>query len=256
VAGPKRTTDEGGVGCAIGDFDNDGDLDVFVPNYGHNQLYRRNADKTFTDVATALGVGVENHAVGSDWGDFDNDGDLDLSVMSYVGPVDAQQPMNALFRNDGSKGFVNILPKDSPLNAGDHGVQWVDVDRDGGLDLSLTRGYTSAGGHFLFRNVLPDAIKQRSLSVLVLDAEGHQTRFGSEVRLRDAGGRVLATRLVPAGGGYNSQRTGPVHFGVASLAPVTVEVTFMTRAGRRVQSVRNVAPAGYKHASLIVRESR
>lgn len=68
MTGPKRTVDEGGVGCAIGDFDNDGDLDVFVPNYGHNQLYRRNTDKTFTDVAGSVGVAVENHAVGADWG--------------------------------------------------------------------------------------------------------------------------------------------------------------------------------------------
>ena len=256
MTGPHRTTDEGGVGCAIGDYDNDGDLDIFVANYGHNQLYRRNADKTFTEVAKALGLDAENHAVGSDWGDFDNDGDLDLSVMSYVGPVDAQQPMNALFRNDGAKGFVNVLTKDSALNVGDHGVQFVDFDRDGGLDLSITRGYTTTGGHFLFRNTLPDADKRRSLSVLVLDSAGHQTRFGSEVRLRDASGRIVATRLVAAGGGYNAQGAGPVHFGLTSMAPVTVEVTFMTKAGRHVQTMRNVAPSDYYRKSLVIREKR
>lgn len=254
MTGPKRTTDEGGVGCAIGDFDNDGDLDVFVPNYGHNQLYRRNADKTFTDVAHDVGVGVENHAVGADWGDYDNDGDLDLSVMSYVGPVDAQQPMNALFRNDGAKGFVNVLTKDSPLNLGDHGTQFVDFDRDGGLDLNITRGYTTSGGHFLFRNTLPDAIKRRSLSVDVLDAAGHHTRFGSEVRIKDANGRTLATRLVPAGGGYNAQSAGPVHFGLTSMAPLNVEVTFMSKTGRKVQTTRNVSPAEYYGKSLVVRQ--
>lgn len=255
MTGPKRTPDEGGVGCAVGDYDNDGDLDLFVPNYGHNQLYRNNGDKTFTDVAATTGVGVENHAVGADWGDYDNDGDLDLSVMSYVGPVDAQQPMNALFRND-LKGFVNVLTKDSPLNLGDHGTQFVDFDSDGGLDLNITRGYTNSGGHFLFRNTLPDAIKARSLSVDVLDAAGHHTRFGSEVRLRDASGKVLATRLVPAGGGYNAQSAGPVHFGLAATGPVTVEVTFMSKTGRKVQTVRNVSPAAYRGKSLVVREGR
>jgi len=254
MTGPKRTADEGGVGCAVGDFDNDGDLDLFVPNYGHNQLYRRNADRTFTDVAVTSGVGVENHAVGADWGDYDNDGDLDLSVMSYVGPVDAQQPMNALFRNDGAKGFVNVLSADSPLNLGDHGVQFVDFDADGGLDLNITRGYTAKGGHFLFRNTLPDSVKRRSLSVMVLDAAGHQTRFGSEVRLRDAAGRVVATRLVPAGGGYNSQGAGPVHFGLTAMTPVAVEVTFMSKAGRQTQTVRNVSPADYYGKSLVVRQ--
>ena len=63
MTGPQRTKDEGGVGCAVGDYDNDGRLDIFVPNYGHNQLYRNNGDGTFTDVAK-LGVDVENHAVG------------------------------------------------------------------------------------------------------------------------------------------------------------------------------------------------
>ena len=76
--GPHATKEEGGVGCAVGDYDNDGRLDIFVPNYGHNQLYRNNGNGTFTDVAAKVGVGVENHAVGSDWGDYDNDGDLDL----------------------------------------------------------------------------------------------------------------------------------------------------------------------------------
>ena len=164
--------------------------------------------------------------------------------------------MNALFRNDGAKGFTNVLTRESSLNVGDHGVQFVDYDGDGGLDLSVTRGYTTRGGHFLFRNMLPDEAKKRSLSVTVLDAAGHHTRFGSEVRIRDGNGRVLATRLVPAGGGYNAQSAAPVHVGLASMAPVTVEVTFMTTTGRRTQSVRNVSPARYHGKSLIVRQSR
>ena len=255
MTGPHRTNDEGGVGCAVGDFDNDGDLDIFVPNYGENQLYRRNADKTFTDIAAEVGLAVENHAVGADWGDYDNDGDLDLSVMSYVGPVDAQQPMNALFRNDAGN-FVNVLTKDSPLNLGDHGVQFVDYDNDGGLDLNITRGYTTSGGHFLFRNTLPDEAKRRSLSVDVLDAAGHHTRFGSEVRLLDGNGRMIATRIVPTGGGYNAQSAAPVHFGLTSMSPVTVEVTFMTKTGRKTQTIRNVSPAGYHGKSLVVRRAK
>jgi hypothetical protein len=255
MTGPPRTTAEGGVGCAVGDFDNDGRLDIFVPNYGRNQLYRRNPDGTFTDVAARVGLAVENHAVGADWGDIDNDGDLDLSVMSYEGPPGQQVPTNALFRNDGAAGFVNVLARDSPLNAGDHGVQLVDYDSDGDLDLTLTDGYGPAGGHFVFRNDSGDDARSRSLSVLVLDAHGHHTRFGAEVRLFDESGRVLATRQVPTGGGYNTQRAAPVHFGLASLAPVTVEVTFMSRDGRRTQRVGAVRPADYSGRSIVVRQT-
>ena len=56
MAGPPRTKEEGGVGCAVGDYDNDGHLDIFVPNYGHNLLYRNNGNGTFTDVARTVGV--------------------------------------------------------------------------------------------------------------------------------------------------------------------------------------------------------
>jgi FG-GAP-like repeat/ASPIC and UnbV len=255
VAGPARTKEEGGVGCAVGDYDNDGRLDIFVPNYGHNQLYRNNGNGTFTDVAAKVGVGVENHAVGSDWGDYDNDGDLDLSVISYVGAPGAQEPLNALFRNDGAAGFVNVLTKDSPLNVADHASQFVDADGDGGIDLSVTDGYGPKGGHFLFRNTSPAAVKARSLSVLVLDAKGHHTRFGAEVRLRDASGRLLGTRQVLTGGGYNSQRAAPVHFGLARMQPVTVEVTFMSNSGRKVQTLRNVNPADHAGKSLVIRQA-
>jgi hypothetical protein len=256
MTGPARAKGEGGVGCAIGDYDNDGDLDIFAPNYGHNLLYRNNNDGTFSEVGKALGVGIENHAVGADWGDIDNDGDLDLSVISYEGAVGAQTPLNALFRNDGAAGFVNVLTKESPLNAADHGVQFVDYDNDGAIDLSVTDGYGPKGGHFVFRNQLPDAAKKRSLSVLVLDAKGHHTRFGAEVRLFDKAGRVLATRQVVTGGGYNSQRAAPVHFGLASLQPVRVEVTFMSKAGRRKQSVNNVNPADYYGKQVVIREPK
>jgi hypothetical protein len=256
VAGPTRTTAEGGVGCAVGDYDNDGDFDLFVANYGHNQLYRNNGNGTFTDVAASLGIANENHAVSADWGDYDNDGDLDLSVIAYEGASGAQTPLNALYRNDGAAGFVNVLTKDSPLNVADHSVQFVDYDGDGGLDLSVTDGYGPVGGHFLFRNTLPDADKRRSLSVLVLDANGHHTRFGAEVRLFDRAGTLLASRLVVAGGGYDAQRAAPVHVGLARRGAVTVEVTFMSRDGRHTQSVRNVEPARYRGRSLVIRERR
>ena len=255
LTGPTRTPDEGGVGCAVGDYDNDGDFDLFVSNYGRNQLYRNNGNGTFTDVAKALGVDVENHAVSAEWGDYDNDGDLDLSIMSYEGPPGAQTPKDTLFRNDGAAGFVSVIGKESPLNRGDHSAQFIDYDNDGGLDLSITDGYGPEGGTFLFHNTLPENARRRSLSVMVLDSKGHFTRFGAEVRLFDQSGKVLASRPVVTGGGYNVQRVAPVHFGLASLAPVTVEVTFMSKDGRKTQRVSHVRPSDRYRTPLVIRQA-
>jgi hypothetical protein len=256
MTGPVRTKDEGGVGCAIGDYDGDGDFDVFVANYGRNQLYRNDGDGRFTDVAQAVGLGAANRAVGADWGDYDNDGDLDLAVTAYTGASGAQKPATALYRNDGPNGFVDVLTGESPLRVGDHGVQFVDYDGDGALDLSFTDAYGPEGGHYLFRNALPRADRERSLSVRVLDADGRETRFGAEVRVYDARGRLLGARPVVTGGGYDSQRAAPVHFGLASRGAVRVDVTFMSPSGRRVQSVERVDPRRYLGRSLVVREAR
>lgn len=255
MTGPPRSSAEGGVGCAVGDYDNDGDFDLFVAAYGRNLLYRNEGQGRFAEVGESLGVGRVNRAVGADWGDYDNDGDLDLYVTAYEGPSGAQVPRSALFRNDGLKGFTDVLDPGSLLNAGDHGVQFVDYDGDGALDLSLTDAYGSEGGHFLFRNTLRAADRRRSLSVLVLDERGHHTRFGAEVRILDAQGKILGSRPVVTGGGYNSQRAAPVHFGLATESPLRVEVTFMSASGRRTQTVANVRPADFRRRSLIIREN-
>jgi hypothetical protein len=254
---PGRTKEEGGVGCAVGDYDNDGLLDIFEPTYGKNALWHNNGDGTFTDRAEKLGVGVENHAVGASWGDYDNDGLIDLSVMSYHGSTPTQVPADSLFHNDGASGFTNVIDANPLLNEGDHGVQWVDYNRDGALDLSVTHGYSAVGGHYVFRNDLPRAVGQRSLSVEVLDAKGRFTRFGSEVRLFNAKtGKIVGTRQVSTGDGYNTQNAAPVHFGLKSTAPVNVEVTFMSKSGPKKQLIRNVTPAAYFGKSLIVKQAK
>ena len=75
-------------GTAWGDFDNDGDPDLYVSNFGANRLYRNNGDGTFTDVAQAAGVTEPERGSFPTWFfDIDNDGDLDLFVASYSAPM-------------------------------------------------------------------------------------------------------------------------------------------------------------------------
>ena len=73
-----------GMGCSFGDYDNDGNIDIFVTNFGPNQLYRNNGDGTFTDVTEQAGVGDERWGVSAAFADYDQDGDLDLYVVNYL----------------------------------------------------------------------------------------------------------------------------------------------------------------------------
>lgn len=240
INNPGRSRDEGGVGCAIGDFDNDGFLDIFVPNYGKNTLWRGQAGGRFMAAAAETGVDVDNHAVGAAWGDVDNDGFIDLSVMSYHGEPGKQAPENRLFLNENGRRFVNVIGADSPLNTGDHGTAFVDFDGDGALDLSITKGYNVTGGHYLFRNMLASDRASQSLQILILDSKGHYTQAGAEIRIFTPEGKLLGAAQVPTGGGYGAQHAMPVHFGLGAVRRVDVEIAFMGKNGRVIQRLKGV----------------
>ena len=250
---PERTLAEGGVGCTIGDYDNDGRLDLFVATYGPTLLYRNLGGGKFREVAAEAGVRQTLHAVGASWGDFDNDGDLDLFVAAYVDGVQSYSRAH-LFRNAGGK-FVDVAGNDSPLLAADHGVQWADYDRDGDLDLSLTDTFPDDGRHRLLRNELPASQARSSLQVRVLDREGRTTRNGAEVRLYAADGNLLGTRFVATGDGYGSQGVAPAHFGLAKAGRVDVEVTFLTPKGRIAKRLKGIDPREWVGRAVDIREN-
>jgi hypothetical protein len=73
-----------GMGCACGDYDADGDPDIYVTNVGPNTLYRNEGDGTFTDVTAISGTGDPQWSTSAAFSDYDGDGDLDLFVANYV----------------------------------------------------------------------------------------------------------------------------------------------------------------------------
>ena len=72
------------MGCVVADYDNDGDLDVYVTSFGKNRLYRNNGDGTFADVTERAGVADARLGSSAAFGDIEGDGDLDLYVTNYV----------------------------------------------------------------------------------------------------------------------------------------------------------------------------
>ncbi len=241
--GGERSDEIGGVGPDITDLDNDGDLDIFVANYGPDVIWRNNGDGTFTDIAQGTPVGEDHHSTTSAWGDYDNDGWADVFVAAFLGG-EPEAP-DHLFRNLGGT-FVDVTPAAMILKGASHGVRWADFDADGDLDLALANNNVDAGSHPLYRNQLPPERAERSIQVRVLDSGGVQTRAGSEVRIYDAeSGALLGTRLIDTGGGYCSQGSAPVHVGLPpGTELVDVEVTVLGPAGRSTERVDDVDPRG------------
>ena len=201
-------------------------------------------------MAAEAGVAGGDKATPSSWGDYDNDGRPDLYVSSYV-----DRPVNErdyLYHNEGSH-FRDVLPPEFARRGATHGIQWVDFDGDGALDLAMANN--NPEGHLsLYRNLLPPERARRSVQVLVLDGKGHHTRAGSEVRIYAPGTRkVLGSRIVDTGSGYCSQNAMPVHFGLSREARIDVEVTSLTRAGRKITRVAKVDPDKLPRRVLVVR---
>jgi hypothetical protein len=237
VSGKGRSPVLGGVGPAVADYDLDGDLDLFVANYGPDELFRNDGNGRFTDVAPALGLAGDTHETTAGWGDVDNDGDPDLYLVSFLTNVLSSR--DKLFRNDRSA-FVDVTPAVVLKWDGSHGVQWVDVDGDGALDLSLADNHP-LGRHPIHRNL--GTLGARAVAVRVLDAQGRATTAGAEVRAYRTGTRELvASATVDAGSGYCSQSVQPAHLGIGAHPAVDIEVS-LPRGGRRLVA-RTSASAG------------
>jgi hypothetical protein len=136
------------AGCAWGDYDNDGYLDLYVCNRNiPNFLYHNNGNGTFTKITSGAIVTDNYNSGGCAWGDYDNDGYIDMYVAN-AGPA-----VDNLYRNNGNGTFTKIL--NDPVvsdTAHSSGGSWGDYDNDGDLDLFVSGGVVGSSYDRLFRN--------------------------------------------------------------------------------------------------------
>ncbi len=145
-----------GMGTAVGDYDGDGDLDLYVTNFGPNVLYRNNGDGTFTDVTREAGVDDPRWSTSAAFVDYDRDGDLDLFFANYIDftisnnkecfdptgardyctPNTYRPAPDRLLRNEGDGRFQDVSSAAglSAAFGNGLGVLCADLDNDGWID--------------------------------------------------------------------------------------------------------------------------
>ena len=163
------------MGACVGDYDGDGNLDLYVTNLGPNLLYRNNGDGTFTEAAQRAGVSCPLFSTGTAFADYDGDGDLDLFVANYVavehadpsrkdrvcnyyglrvgcGPRGLKGAPDFLYRNNGDGTFTDVSHAAGVADTAMYyglGVIWTDIDNDADLDLFVANDRTP---NYLYRN--------------------------------------------------------------------------------------------------------
>ncbi len=177
-----------GMGATFIDYDNDGDVDIYVTNYGVNRLYQNHGDGTFEDVASRVGVADPLWSTGVAWGDFDRDGHIDLYVCNYVdfensgieqktlrgtgsipftlNPNSFDPQPNRLYRNRGDGTFEDATMACGVENSDGRSLAatFCDFDGDGWLDLYINNdvsanklyqnmGNDGVGGHVVFADI-------------------------------------------------------------------------------------------------------
>jgi hypothetical protein len=166
-ATPPAIVDEtNSRGCAWGDYDNDGDLDLYVCNKGANKFFRNDGGGDFVDI-TASPLDDAGTGQTASWVDYDNDGDVDIYVVN--------NGANKLFRNDGGGVFTDATT--GFLGDGGFGIAcgWADYDNDRDQDVYVAN-YT--GANLLLKNEGGGAFSDATTPALEIPAASHGVAWG------------------------------------------------------------------------------
>lgn len=192
-----------GMGCAVGDFDNDGFDDVYITAVGKNHLFRNLGNGKFADVTVKAGVSDPGFSTSAIWFDYDNDGKLDLFVSHYVDwsaekdqfcsldgknksyctPQAYKGQSATLFHNMGNGVFEDVTKRAGLYDPSSKslGIAMLDFDNDGWMDLFVAN---DTEPNKLYRNNHDGTFTDVAVAAGVAYGESGTTRAGMGV---DAG---------------------------------------------------------------------
>jgi hypothetical protein len=234
----REVTAEAGVNAspscasaAWGDYDDDGDLDLYVTASENvpGTLYRNNRNGTFSDVTEASGILNSSDARGVVWGDYDNDGDLDLYVVNRA---NAKAP-NRLYRNNGGGTFADVTAEagvEVQVEGGGVDASFADYNNDGFLDLFVTNGASNSTGPYVLLQNRSKAQGNRN----------HWLKVGLEGRTSNRNGLMTQVRLTTSRGGQFREHSGPMHY----MSQDSLPLHFGMGPATVVERVELVWPSG------------
>ncbi|MDN5200075.1 FG-GAP-like repeat-containing protein [Fulvivirgaceae bacterium BMA10] len=219
-----------GMGVASGDYDEDGDLDLYLTNMGRNLLLNNQGNGMYSDVTELAGVEntyAKDNLPATGWGtgffDFDNDTYLDLFVANGGFYIPDNHPMqnslrdsDKLYRNrrDGTFEDISVLEHVADSSRG-NGFAYSDFDNDGDLDFIVTVLNTDPDSedHILFYKNNASDQGGNWLNVKLEGVRNNLDGFGSKVRAY-VDGRTFIREVSGGGASFLSQHSSKIHFGL------------------------------------------
>ncbi|HCA43488.1 MAG TPA: hypothetical protein DEP28_09585 [Bacteroidetes bacterium] len=207
-----------------GDYDNDGDMDVFVANHGNrpNALYRNDGNLLFTKVNSTVINNDSGYHASSSWVDIDNDGDIDMFVTQAYGPPGVRLK-NKLYKNllmeTSSPNFEKITNDASVSDSGySYGLAFGDMNSDGFPDLFVANTFNENQNNYFYLN---NGNSNKYIQIRTSGVTSNRAGIGTKVKIKANinGNPVWQTKIVEGQSGYCSQNLW-LNFGLGNATVI------------------------------------